>query len=92
MIASRFVLTRFADIKPLDGDDDYCVKGVLPRSGLAVVWGPPKQGKSFWTFDMLMHVALGWKYRGHRVRQGPVIYVCLEGAPGFRKRIEAFRR
>ena len=88
----RFTLTRFSDIKPLDGDSDHCVKGVLPRSGLAVVWGPPKQGKSFWTFDILMHVALGWKYRGHRVRQGPVIYICLEGAPGFRKRIEAFRR
>jgi hypothetical protein len=89
---SRFVLTRFADIKPLDGDDDYCVKDVLPRSGLAVVWGPPKCGKSFWTFDLLMHVALGWKYRGHCVRQGPVVYVCLEGGRGFRKRKEAFRR
>ena len=39
----RFTLTRFSDIKPLDGDRDYCVKGVLPRSGLAVVWGPPKR-------------------------------------------------
>ena len=38
----RFTLTRFADIKR------YCVKGFLPRSGLAVVWGPPKCGKSFW--------------------------------------------
>ncbi len=90
--ARRFTLTSFHDFRPLDGDSDYCVKGVLPRSGLAVVWGPPKQGKSFWTSDILMHVALGWGYRGHRVRQGPVIYVCLEGAPGFRKRMEAFRR
>jgi hypothetical protein len=89
---SRFVLTRFADIRPLDGDDDYCVKDVLPRSGLAVVWGPPKCGKSFWTFDLLMHAALGWKYRGHRVHQGAVVYICLEGGRGFRKRKEAFRR
>jgi RecA-family ATPase len=87
----RFTLTRFADIKPLEGED-YCVKGFLPRSGLAVVWGPPKCGKSFWVFDLLMHVALGWRYRGRRVRQGPVVYVCLEGAQGFRKRAEAFRQ
>ena len=87
----RFTLTRFADIKPLDGED-YCVKGFLPRSGLAVVWGPPKCGKSFWAFDLLMHVALGWRYRGRRVRQGPVVYVCLEGAQGFRRRAEAFRQ
>jgi hypothetical protein len=87
----RFVLTRFADIKPLDGEE-YCVKGFLPRSGLAVVWGPPKCGKSFWAFDLLMHVALGWRYRGRHVRQGPIVYVCLEGAQGFRKRAEAFRK
>ena len=87
----RFDLIRFADFKPLDGDD-YCVKGVLPRSGLAVFWGPPKCGKSFLVFDLLMHVALGWDYRGHRVRQGPIIYVCLEGGRAFRKRREAFRR
>ncbi len=88
----RFTLTRFSDIKPLDGDEDYCVKGLMPREGLAVVYGPPKCGKSFWTFDLLMHVALGWDYRGHRVRGGLVVYVCLEGARGFRKRKQAFVR
>jgi AAA domain len=87
---SRFALIRFGDFKPLDGDD-YCVKGVLPSSGLAIFWGAPKCGKSFFVFDLLMHVALGWEYRGHRVRQGPVVYVCLEGARAFRKRREAFR-
>ena len=88
---SRFVLIRFADFSPLEGDD-YCVKSFLPRTGLAVFWGPPKSGKSFFVFDLLMHVALGWDYRGHRVRQGPVVYVCLEGGRAFRKRREAFRQ
>ena len=87
---SRFVLIRFADFTPLEGDD-YCVKGFLPRTGLAVFWGPPKSGKSFFVFDLLMHVAFGWDYRGRHVRQGPVVYVCLEGGRGFRKRREAFR-
>jgi hypothetical protein len=85
------VLIRFADFTPLEGDD-YCVKDLLPRNGLAVFWGKPKSGKSFFVFDLLMHVALGWDYRGHRVKQGPVIYVCLEGARAFRKRREAFRQ
>jgi AAA domain len=86
----RFSLVKFSKIQPLDGDDDYCVKNLLPRSGLVVVWGAPKCGKSFWTFDLLMHVALGWTYRGLRVRQGPVTYICLEGTRGFRKRKTAF--
>jgi hypothetical protein len=57
-----------------------------------VVWGPPKCGKSFWTFHMVMHVALGWKYRGRRVQQGAVVYLALEGGKGFEARIEAFRQ
>jgi hypothetical protein len=39
-----------------------------------------------------MHVALGWEYRGRRVKQGYVVYCALEGARGFANRVEAFRR
>lgn len=70
----------------------YLVKGLIPREGLVVAWGPPKCGKSFWAFDLAMHVALGWTYRGRRVTQGPVVYVACEGALGFRARVEAFRQ
>ena len=58
----------------------YLVKNLIPRAGLVIVWGAPKCGKSFWTFDMLMHVAFGWEYRGLRVKGGPVVYCALEGA------------
>jgi AAA domain len=71
---------------------NYLVKGILPRTGLAVVWGPPKCGKSFWTFDLVVHIALGRQYRGRPVRQGTVIYCALEGGGGFGNRIEAWRR
>jgi hypothetical protein len=86
----RFRVFPFRDIRP-DERVQYVVKGLLPRVGLAVVWGPPKCGKSFWTFDVLMQVALGREYRGHRVTLGPVVYCALEGAQGFRNRVEAFR-
>ena len=86
----RFKLTRFDEIRMDDGAD-YLVKGILPAEGLVIVWGPPKQGKSFWTFDLLMHATLGWEYRGRRVKPGPVAYCALEGQKGFKKRKEAFR-
>jgi hypothetical protein len=70
----------------------YLVKGILPRAGLVVAWGPPKCGKSFWVYDLVMHVACGRKYRGHRVHQGPVVYLALEGATGFARRVEAWKR
>jgi AAA domain len=89
--SGRFVLKPFEDIT-LSTAPNYLVKGIIPRTGLAVVWGPPKCGKSFWTFDLTMHVALGWQYRGRRVQQGPVVYLALEGAHGFSARVEAWRR
>jgi hypothetical protein len=68
------------------------VKGIIPRVGLTVVWGPPKCGKSFWLFDCMMHVALGREYRRRRVHQGPVVYCAFEGQTGIEARVEAFRR
>ena len=87
----RFKLIPFAAIT-FSTAINYLVKGILPRVGLAVVWGPPKCGKSFWTFDIFMHIALGWLYRGRKVQQGPVVYLALEGGHGFKKRVEAWRR
>ena len=87
-----FLLRAFGDIR-LDSDQrHYLVKGLIAKSGLAVIWGPPKCGKSFWAADLGMHIALGWDYRGHKVQQATVIYIALEGRHGFPARVEAFRR
>ena len=87
----RIKLLPFNEIK-LDTKRRYLVGGLIPRVGLIVVWGPPKSGKSFWTFDLAMHVALGWKYRARRTQQGVVIYCAFEGQSGIEARVEAFRQ
>src|SRR5262245_32118858 len=84
-------LVPFAQLRP-DTRSAYMVRGILPRAGLVAVWGSPKCGKSFFTFDLVMHVALGWPYRGRKVHGGPVVYCAFEGAEGFKSRAEAFRR
>lgn len=86
----RFKLTSFEELN-VSATPAYLVKGLIPRVGLTVIWGPPKCGKTFWAFDLFMHVALGWAYRGHRVMQGPVVYCALEGVLGLAARKEAFR-
>jgi AAA domain len=90
-IVPQFPLKPFEAIT-VSLEPNYRIKGVFPRIGLAVVWGPPKCGKSFWTFDAIMHVALGWPYRGLRVQQGTVVYCALEGGAGFASRVEAWRK
>src|SRR5262245_26488741 len=87
----RFRLKPFDQIT-LSTTPAYLVKGILPRTGLVVVWGPPKCGKSFWTFDLVMHVATNREYRGRRVQTGAVVYLALEGGSGFANRIEAWRQ
>lgn len=91
-VTARFALIPFADIKVDIKARNYLVKDLLANSGLAVIWGPPKCGKSFWAMDLGLHIALGWPYRGRKVQQAPVVYVALEGQHGFPGRIEGFRR
>ena len=87
----RFELIPFDEIR-VGGVPSYLVRGLIPRHGLTLVFGPMKSGKTFFMIDLMMHVALDREYRGHRVKGGPVVYCVLEGPHGFRGRIEAFRR
>jgi hypothetical protein len=68
------------------------VDELIPSAGLVLVWGKQKTFKSFWLLDLFVHVAMGWPYRDHAVRQGPVIYCAFEGGHGYKGRIEAIRR
>ena len=69
----------------------YLIKKLMPMGGFTVVYGPPKCGKTFWLFDVLMHIALGWDYRDRRTQQGSVVYCLFEGQSHFPARVEAFR-
>ena len=87
---NRFNLIRFDQIERKQ-TAAYLIKGVIPRTGIVVIWGKPKCGKSFWTFDAMLHVAIGRDYRGRPVARGTVVYLALEGQDGFGDRAEAFR-
>jgi len=87
-----FPLVAFEDIALDTEHRGYLVKGLLPSRGLAVIWGPPKCGKSFWATDLGLHIALGWEYRGRRVQQATVVYIALEGRHGLPARLEAFKQ
>lgn len=88
---SRIRLVPFDEIK-VGTEPPTLVRGLIPRVGLTVVWGPPKSGKSFWVSDIALHVALAWDYRERRVIGGPAVYCAFEGHGGLAARIEAFRQ
>jgi AAA domain len=86
----RFQFTAFREIV-VGTSGSYTVAGLIPRLGVVIVWGKPKCGKTFWTFDLEMHVALGWPYRGRRVEQGLTLHIACEGVAGLGARKEAWR-
>jgi hypothetical protein len=89
--AYRFDLIDASQLK-LNRAAAYLVKHIIPAQGLIVVWGPPKCGKSFWILDVAFHIALGWQYRGRRVKQGLALYIGCEGEFAVPARVEAFRQ
>ncbi len=88
-VYERFQLIPFDDIK-MPRSPLYRVRGLLPEQGTGIVWGAYAEFKSFWLFDLSMHVALGWDYRGRPVKQGPVVHCYFEAQDNFAKRKEAF--
>lgn len=87
--APRFTpvpMAEFANAKALN----WTVKGILPRAALVVLFGDSGSGKTFVTLQLAAAVARGIPWRGRKVRQGRVVYVCAEGRHGFAMRGAAY--
>lgn len=68
----------------------YLVKRLIPSNSIGYIFGSSGTGKTFITFDIIASVARGIPWRGMKVRQGAIVYICAEGAHGFRTRIKAY--
>jgi len=55
----------------------WAVMDLLP-AGLAILSGPPKQGKSWLALRLAVCVATGTAFLGHKVGAGRVLYAALE--------------
>ncbi|WP_436551735.1 AAA family ATPase [Janthinobacterium sp. LB3P118] len=70
---------------------EWTVRGLLPKSGLAALYGPSGSYKSFLTLDLAAHIAGGGtEWFGKRVTNCPVTYCVLEGEAGMGKRAKAW--
>lgn len=66
------------------------IKGLLPHSALAQIFGEPGCGKSALAIDLTRHVALGRDWRSLRVSQAPCCYIALENPASIERRIIAW--
>jgi hypothetical protein len=89
--STRFNMIRLSALVVNTGAR-WVVEDLLPRNGLAVIWGEPSCGKSFWTFDLAGHIALGRPFGERNVEAGSALYIACEGESGVIDRAVAFRQ
>jgi RecA-family ATPase len=71
----------------------YIVKDVARVDETVIWYGQPKSNKSTVVEDMLLHVAMGWDWMGHKIlRPGLCIFVAAERAEITEARLLAFRK
>lgn len=87
-IKPRSYFNKFHEVMHLP-DPKWIIDGIIPENGMGSIYGGSGCGKTFLTLDMAYCIAHGVEWFGLKVRQHPVIYMCLEGNAGFRKRIRA---
>jgi hypothetical protein len=87
---NRFKVLSAAEVAQ-SAPTSWTIRGLLPKTGLAALYGASGCGKSFLTLDMGASIASGDKeWYGMRVTQCPVTYCVLEGEAGMGKRIAAW--
>lgn len=82
---------HMAEDMDVTGPEEWLVRGLLPRHGLAAIYGPPGCGKSFLSLDVAAHIAAGQDWFGRKVTQGGIVYIAAEAATGMNKRVKALR-
>jgi hypothetical protein len=87
----RYKLLTGADLEAMPAIR-WRVKGILPTTGIASIYGPSMSGKSFLAFDLACAIAEGSEWFGARVAQAPVVYICLEGEAGYKLRAQAWQQ
>lgn len=68
----------------------WWIKGLIPEAQIGAIFGASGSGKSFVVLDLICHLALGWDWRGVKVRKARCLYVAAEGGTGVGKRFKAW--
>ncbi|MFM7011067.1 MAG: AAA family ATPase [Betaproteobacteria bacterium] len=85
---SRFRLLSPCELRELPRMA-WVVQDVLPKEGIAVIYGDTKTGKSFLAIDLLVAIAEGRDWFGYQTEVVPATYIALEGQAGVSQRVHA---
>lgn len=84
-----FQLVGFDDLESLP-DPSWLIEGLVPESGLSVLYGRPGAAKSFLALDWAMSVASGTPWLGREIERRWVVHIAAEGKAGLKSRARAW--
>lgn len=74
------------DIKPIQ----WLVKNYFEEDSIALIYGAPSSGKSFFSIDIAASIATGQAWFNNKVTEGVVVYIAGEGLNGLSRRFRAW--
>lgn len=66
------------------------VAGLIPTTGVGVIYGPPGEGKTFVALDLAFSIAVGGDFAGMKTQRGASLYFVCEGIRGLRDRVDGY--
>ncbi len=81
----NFIVQDFANWPKLE----WMVDGLFHVGSLVMVWGASGAGKTAWLLDLITCIAMGCDWAGRSVQSNHVLFCAMEGAQGFRDRVQA---
>jgi AAA domain len=73
-------------------DPGWLIKDIIVRDGITLLYGPPKNKKSFIALSMACAIAAGKPWCGFETRKSRVLYICAEGFFGILQREAAWQK
>lgn len=84
--AIQFLSACELKVKPIS----WLVDGYIEEDTLALVYGRPGEGKTFYALDVSCCIASNTDFHGHDVQSGAVFYIAGEGHNGIARRLRAW--
>ncbi|MDB2531047.1 helicase RepA family protein [Alphaproteobacteria bacterium] len=75
-----------------DSEPQFLVEAMIEERSLALVFGRPASGKSFFAVDVAASISTGEPFQGLKVQKGDVVYIAGEGHRGLRRRFDAWAK
>ncbi len=71
---------------------EWLIKRLIECRTLGQIYAGWNVGKSALAVDIACRVATGLEFAGRKVRQGPVLYVAMEGSRGLKRRFKGWQQ